>query len=66
MNEVQKAFVRSINNDPVFIEICRELKAHKHLPKWRKGKTESEWAHETGFVEGIDFVLNRLGYDNGR
>lgn len=66
MNEAQKAFIRSINADPLFAEICRDVKTHQKNLKWKKGRSKSEWAYDTGFGDGIDLVLNTLGYDNGR
>lgn len=66
MTDAQKAFINSIASDPVFAEICRDVSTHKKSLKWKKDRNESQWAYDTGFGEGIDFVLNRLGYDNGR
>ena len=66
MNDVQKALLRDLNQNPQFAALMQEFATHIQRPKWKKGCTESEWAYETGFGDGIDFVLKRMGYDNGR
>ena len=61
-----ESLFRELNMNPLFAEFCRELETHKPPLKWKKGRSEAEWARDTGFGEGIDFVLKRMGYDNGR
>ncbi len=52
--------------NPVFGDFCADVEKHKKSLKWKKDRTEADWAHATGFGEGIDYVLKRMGYDNGR
>lgn len=66
MNDEQKVFIRELRSNPIFQEICREIETHIPVLRYRDGKTEAQWAADARYGEGIDFVLKRLGYDNGR
>ncbi len=58
--------IRELNLNPAFADLCADIKTHVKPVKWKKGCSEAELAHATGFGEGIDFVLKRMGYDNAR
>lgn len=66
MNELQKVLFKELSMNPVFAEFCRDTEGHKKPLKWKKDRSEAEWAYASGFGDGIDFVLKRMGYDNGR
>ena len=66
MNALHKALFHELNMNPVFAEFCREVEQHKKSTKWKKDRDTADWAYATGFGDGIDFVLKRMGYDNGR
>lgn len=66
MNDLQRAMFRDLHMNPLFGEFCQDMERHKKSLKWKPNRSEAEWAHATGFGEGIDFVLKHMGYDNGR
>ena len=66
----EKALVVDLSRNPVFIELMQKISTEtKVVPKWaRKGDNETAkvhaWIHASGFVEGKDYVLKLLRYDN--
>ena len=60
----REVFLRELRMNPEFAALCREIQQRKRPQRWKAGKTVEEWAHATGYGEGIDFVLKTLGYDN--
>jgi hypothetical protein len=66
MNDLEKMLFRDLHSNPVFTAFCREMETHKPPLRWKSGYDTHAWAHDSGFGDGIDFVLKRMGYDNGR
>lgn len=67
MTPEQQRRVNDLSRDPVFTGILREMDSHARLPKWKKtdDSTQSEnWIYRSGYVDGIEFVLKLLGYED--
>ena len=62
------AFIRDLNRNPMFASMAQKAKQRCRIPKWKrqgeeKDKTEN-WIFESGVVEGVNYVLQLLGYDH--
>ena len=70
LTDTEKALVRELSMNPAFASICRKARTHQKLPRWRRGSKEpdqeSNWKYRSGFLDGVDFVLNLLGYNDER
>lgn len=70
LNSAEKALVVDLSRNPVFTELAQKISTEtKRVPKWtKKGEDEiakvHAWIHASGFVEGRDYVLKLLRYDN--
>lgn len=61
----RQAFLREFRNHPEFVALQKECEERRDRPiRWKPNRSDAEWAHASGFCEGIDFVLNRLRYDS--
>lgn len=61
---MSESLIRELRANPEFAALCRSIREHKRPLKWKRGKTDAEWAYATGYGDAIDFVLNSLGYGN--
>lgn len=64
----EQAFVRDLNRNPMFARIAEKAKERARIPKWKKKGEERDktecWIFESGVVEGIEYVLQLLGYEH--
>ena len=62
------AFVKDLNRNPMFASIAHKAKQRCRIPKWKRGGEEKEktelWIFESGVGEGVNYVLQLLGYDH--
>lgn len=69
LNNEEKALVLDLSRNPVFTGLLQKISTDtRQTRKWKKGGDETakhhEWIHSTGFVEGREYVLKLLRYDN--
>ena len=64
----EQQMVVELMRNPVFGGLMQRISEENPVPKWRKGGDEKakhhEWIYRSGFVEGINYVLKLLRYEN--
>jgi DNA-binding GntR family transcriptional regulator len=71
LNNQEKALILELARNPVFTDLMQKISADtRQVRKWRKGDDEDakhhEWIYSSGVVEGRDYVLKLLRYENER
>jgi hypothetical protein len=68
LNSEEKALVLELARNPVFTGMLRRMSDEFQVPKYKRGGDETakyhEWIHRSGFVDGRDFVLKLMRYEN--
>lgn len=68
LTPTEKAFLTDIKGHPAFDSIMQKLadrRVRPYSPKGEHSRSE-DWAYDSGFVNGVLFVVKTLGYDNDR
>ncbi|MEE9158911.1 MAG: hypothetical protein V3U60_11055 [Gammaproteobacteria bacterium] len=65
----EKSLVLDLSRNPIFTGLMQKLATEtRQVPKWKKGGDETakthQWIHDSGVVEGRDYVLKLLRYEN--
>lgn len=65
----EKARLTELKRDPVFGSIMQKVRDHGQIPRYRSSEGDEtakvhRWINRSGFAEGVEFVLNTLGYDH--
>ena len=65
----EQRLILGLARDPVFTGLLQRISTEtRQLPRWKKGGDEAAkinaWVSSSGFVEGRDYVLKLLRYEN--